>query len=87
MPRDQLSLFDRDEFKNSGDEFKDPRFYEHINPEKRYRVAEAAEKLDCDKSYIYKLIKLGRLQYVQVGLIRVPGWALIDFIKERSSEY
>lgn len=88
LSRDQLALFDRDDFKTGEKEqFKDPRFWEDLNKDKRYRVAEAAEFLACNKSYVYRLVQLGKLQHVRIGLIRIPGWALIDLIKQRSSEY
>lgn len=88
MLKQQLTLFDRDKFcTGENGQIKDPRFWDDIKKDKRYRVAEAAGLLRCNKSYVYKLIQLGKLQYVRVSLIRVPGWALIDFIKERSSEY
>jgi len=51
------------------DEFKDPRHWQDINPDRRYLAKEVAAILRCSESMVYKLRYLGELKWVSVGSV------------------
>ena len=62
------------------------KHWEDIDPLRRYRIDEVQQILNCSKSMVYHLIYTGKLEWLKVGYhYRIPGWSLIDYIKENSS--
>lgn len=74
----QMDLFD--------DEFKDPRLWEDIDPDRKYTTKEVAEILRCSRSTVYNYIYTQRLKQVWFGGYRIPGWSIIEYIRSNSTE-
>ena len=52
-----------------------------------YRVASAAEKLDCSKSLLYRLVREGTIRTIQIaGDMRITREELMRFLAEREAE-
>jgi excisionase family DNA binding protein len=46
-----------------------------------FTVKEVAEKLKCNKNYVYSLLKNGHLKGLKLGQLKVPAYELDDFLK------
>ena len=70
------------------DEFKDSRLWAHVDPTRYYKPKEVAEELlFCARSTVYEFIYCGALKVIKVGsTYRIPGWSVIEYIREHSSE-
>ena len=69
----------------------DERMIQDIIPDKRYQVWEVKKILNVSKTTVYEHINSGALRSINVSAktrasYRVPGWAIIDFIKARCTE-
>lgn len=66
-----------------GSVFYMPKPYEQDLYEARaYSVAETAKLMGVCRSYVYQLIKSGRLRHIKLGSIKIPHEFLVQFYRE-----
>lgn len=64
----------------------DPRHYNDFLHNRKYSDAEVARKLNVSHTTIYFIRKCGILEESPLRHVtRIPGWSLIDFIKNNTS--
>lgn len=56
-----------------------------VDEQKRYTTAQVARILNCSGRLIYKLRQLGQFDQIYLNAsARIPGWSVLDFIKNHS---